>query len=744
MNIRPFSSESFPIAESSSNFDNQNVDGKKYIAQPGIDSYSAETRSLAERSAIQTKKITPLELRELILRQIFSNDVHYQVKGNLSFDNCTLTALPENLSVEGNLSLEGCTGLTALPGNLSAGGYLSLDNCTCLTTLSENLSVEGNLSLEGCTGLTALPGNLAAGGCLSLVGCTGLRALPENFSVGGSLYLTSCTGLTALPENLSVEDLFLDGCTGLTALPESLTVTGRLSLDGCTGLTVLPENLTVKEDLSLEGCTGLTALPENLSVRGDLFLNDCTSLTVLPENLSVGGRLSLFRCTGLTTLPEKNLSVGGYLSLGGCTSLTALPENLSVGGYLNLDGCTSLTALPENLSVGGGLSLAGCTGLRALPENLSLGSYLLLNDCTGLTALPDWITTMGLDSAGYTRHVYLENTGLSDTLIDRLRTATTPGMRFYFSRSAGQPEQQFANLEQGFAFWRALASSDAKMPELALRRDLAADLVCYLGRLTSTADYQNQASRPVLGQRVMALISFLAGNDRVREDALRYISEALCSCDDRIILALDDLETLQLLTSAQSLALEKRDPCELRALGLQMMRLEKLKKFASNHMKTLGWVDQVEVELAFQIGVRQQLKLPGLTQHMLFRGCAHVSEQDIANAVEQVNTHCCEAGLEAWLAQWEPWQKFLRLQAVPSFDQLPSTTVARIDNCHICAEKTDRMVELGNTHLDYDSLVRAYLENGNNPLTNSPMDWSGVVRLLEEGPLRKKRRMIMQ
>ena len=101
MITRPFSSESSPIAESSSNFDNKNVDGKKYIAQHGANSYSAETKSLAERSAIQTKKITQFELRELILQQIFSNDVHYQVEDNLSLDGCTdLTALPKNLSVK--------------------------------------------------------------------------------------------------------------------------------------------------------------------------------------------------------------------------------------------------------------------------------------------------------------------------------------------------------------------------------------------------------------------------------------------------------------------------------------------------------------------------------------------------------------------------------------------------------------------------------------------------------------------
>ena len=596
-------------AEPSSKSDNNNGDGKNHIPQSGTPSYPSETKSLGDRSAIQTNKITSIVLRELISEKKFSNDVRYQV--------------------EDYLYLSDCTGLTALPENLSVGGLLYLD------------------------------------------GCTGLTALPENLSVGGNLYL--------------------DGCTGLTALPENLSVGGNLYLNGCTGLTALPENLSVGDGLSLDGCTGLTALPENLSVEG-------------------------------------------YLSLVGCTALTALPENLSVGGYFFLDGCTGLTALPENLSVGGFLSLNGCTGLTALPENLSVGGSLFLNGCTGLTALPNWITTMGLTSQGSIRYVYLENSGLSDALIDRMRTIRTPDMQFHFSRSAGQPEQQFSNLEQGFAFWRRLASSNSEIPELDLRHDQADDLVCYLGRLTGTADYKNQTSRPVLAQRVMAVMSLLAGNDRVRETALRHIHDALSSCDDRIILALDDLETLQLLTSAETLAFENRDPGELKALGLQMMRLDAVKRFARDHMKTLSWVDAIEVELAFQIGVRQQLDLPGSTQHMIFRGCANVSDQDIANAVQHVNTHCSEAQLEVYLAQWAPWQKFQRLLAAPSFDQLASATVASIDDCFYCGEKTNKMVMLSDIHLDYDALVKAYLENGKNPFTNTPMDWSSVVRLIEEAP----------
>ena len=507
-------------------------------------------------------------------------------------------------------------------------------------------------------------------------------------------------------------------------------VEGHLSLKGCTGLMALPENLYVGGDFYLPGCTGLTTLPENLSVGGDFYLPGCTGLTTLPENLSVRGSLALRDCTGLTSLPE-NLSVGGDLYFIRCTGLTALPENLSVGRDICLPGCTGLTTLPETLSVGGGLYLDRCTSLTALPENLSVGYHLSLRYCTGLTALSNGIARLGSTSRGYTRDVFLENTGLSDALIDRLRTAEAPGMRFYFSRNAGLPEQQFLNMEQALAFWRNLAPSSTETPALSLRSDQAADLIRFLGRLTGTADYQNQASRSVLAQRVIDVMALLAGDVRVRNDALVRIHHAISTCDDRVILALDDLETLQLLISAETMAVSNSDPSELRALGLKMMRLDEVKRIARDHMKTLNWVDDIEVELAFQMGVRKHLDLPGSTQNMIFRHCAQVSEQDIAKAVEQVKKNCSEAHLNVYLDRWAPWQKYQRHQAIPTFDQLKSKTVACINDCTICGEKTNSMVALGNCHLDYDALRKAYLENGKNPLTNTPMDWSTVVRLRE-------------
>jgi len=66
-------------AEPSSKSDNNNGDGKNHIPQSGTPSYPSETKSLGDRSAIQTNKITSIELRKLILE----TDIHHLIR-NLS------------------------------------------------------------------------------------------------------------------------------------------------------------------------------------------------------------------------------------------------------------------------------------------------------------------------------------------------------------------------------------------------------------------------------------------------------------------------------------------------------------------------------------------------------------------------------------------------------------------------------------------------------------------------------------
>ena len=93
-----------------------------------------------------------------------------------------------------------------------------------------------------------------------------------------------------------------------------------------------------------------------------------------------------------------------------------------------------LAANPTHgLHVNGDLDLSFCRNLTGLPEGLSVGGYLNLTDCTGLTSLPADILTWGALPDGSTRHIYLDETGISQEIITRIQNANPPGMQFHFS-----------------------------------------------------------------------------------------------------------------------------------------------------------------------------------------------------------------------------------------------------------------------------------------------------------------------
>ena len=79
-----------------------------------------------------------------------------------------------------------------IPKNTTVEGYLSLIGCTSLTALPEGLCVKRYLDLEGCTSLTALPEGLRVEGNLNLIGCTSLKSLTGIESVGRTLYVDEC------------------------------------------------------------------------------------------------------------------------------------------------------------------------------------------------------------------------------------------------------------------------------------------------------------------------------------------------------------------------------------------------------------------------------------------------------------------------------------------------------------------------------------------------------------------------
>ena len=465
-------------------------------------------------------------------------------------------------------------------------------------------------------------------------------------------------------------------------------------------------------------------------IKDDLFLNKDYTLPDFTGNLYVNGSFMLAQCPQLSDVLGNIVVARNFIAMS-CQSLTNISGKITAGKYIQFARCHNLRGLSGNFSSGDNLYFMDCPCLRSLPGTISPGGNVFIHDCTALTALPDWITTLGPTLSGSVREVSLSDSGLSDRLIERLHNVEAPGMRFLVPRPSAQPQQLFDNFPVAFDFWRKLAASDAATPALLLSPYQSRELVIFLEKLTATADYNNLISRPALAQRVIHTLLSVLGNEQIQTNALTLIHDAISSCGDRVILALDDLETLELQARAAELAVNHNDPSELIALGQKMMLVEKVKHIAQTHADSLQWVDEVEVVLAYQIELRKHLELPGATERMLYRPCAQVSDENINEALVQLHRSCNERELADFLKVWAPWQIYQRHLAIPRFDQLPLQSVDRIRECPIDGEIKAEMVMLNNTHMTYQALCRSYRSNGNNPLTNSPLDWSAVVRLAE-------------
>ena len=172
---------------------------------------------------------------------------------------------PAGLQVDGKLDLAGKSKLRQLPAGLTC--YELDASRTSLVSLPDDLSVECVLELEGCRRLQSLPANLKVG-TLNVANCTNLEALPERLDVW-FLNVSGCTKLTQFPQRADIArgSLNVNGCRSLDVLPDYLTELATLDIGNCPQLTALPPRLHVSSWIEIAG-SGLTSLPPHLKDAG--------------------------------------------------------------------------------------------------------------------------------------------------------------------------------------------------------------------------------------------------------------------------------------------------------------------------------------------------------------------------------------------------------------------------------------------------------------------------------------------
>lgn len=168
---------------------------------------------------------------------------------------------PAGLQVSGKLDLAGKSKLRELPAGLTC--YELNASRTALESLPDDLSVECVLELEGCQRLQSLPANLKVG-TLNVANCTSLERLPERLDVW-FLNVSGCTKLAHFPRRASIArgSLNVNGCRSLAALPDYLTDLATLDIGNCPQLTQLPARLQISSWIEIAD-SGLTSLPAHL------------------------------------------------------------------------------------------------------------------------------------------------------------------------------------------------------------------------------------------------------------------------------------------------------------------------------------------------------------------------------------------------------------------------------------------------------------------------------------------------
>ena len=256
---------------------------------------SKEERIQARRKAINNaiRKYTNGGKGDLNLRNADTinklPDSIKRITGNLDISKSTISQLPENMVIEGSLTMESMKNFT-LPKGLVIKQGLNAENCTNLT-FPDDIRISGDLNLNLCT----------------------FSRIPDSITELNNLYITS-TPTTYIHSNLTIKENFKLGPEAVI-LPEGFKVGGDMLVFKGDKIS-FPKNLWVGRDLVVGS---KKSLPENLYVGRNLRIEYDIQFLYLPDNITVGNNLDL-SYNYLNELPE-NLNVRGNLILKQCTIL---------------------------------------------------------------------------------------------------------------------------------------------------------------------------------------------------------------------------------------------------------------------------------------------------------------------------------------------------------------------------------------------------------------------------------------
>lgn len=398
------------------------------------------------------------------------------------------------------------------------------------------------------------------------------------------------------------------------------------------------------------------------------------SLTTLTAPILAGVRRLNVDNNQLASLPEHLPATLQELDASGnrLTYLPRLPAGLQL---LNVE-YNQLTELPEPLPAGLEWFSASHNRLTNLPETVPHQLLWLGASNNQLTSVPETLLTrLSRESS-----VNLENNPLADWVQVGLATAMRArhyaGPQIFISTMSGALEVAARSLQEVAAEWLEGEPTVVAAWQHFAHEPGAADYAHFLDRLRGTVNYHHETFR----QAVAEDLRQAAVRPRLREQYFELASGANASCEDRITLVWNGMQTARLNADVEDGVYDGRVG-ELLQNGRVMFRLEALDGIARERVNSLrradpgADVDEIEVYLAYQTQLRDALELRHIAPDMRFMNVSHVTEEDVARAEASVRDQEAAEFTDYLAARWQPWESAVRRIAPQVYTEMQERLV---------------------------------------------------------------------
>ena len=321
-----------------------------------------------------------------------------------------------------------------------------------------------------------------------------------------------------------------------------------------------------------------------------------------------------------------------------------------------------LSSIPEQIGELEKLEILSLNNnqLAWIPEQIGLLQklrHLYLQGNFTLQGLPNEIVHLNP-----TCEVDVANTGLSERVRSSLQEiCNAPGYRgptIFYSMAQPRYDGELTPLPDLIKELYVILEEEPKEFSGLEKLDIAQkkSLQSWLSRLSDTADYKRKGQfQKDFVKKIVTYLKKANEDAKFREVFLNIISGAADTCGDRVALSILHLGVDFHLRQIDQIS-ELKD-----FLIKTVWPLDMLENIARSKVKTLKFVDQIEVFLGYPIMLKEKLGLDVAVEEMLYFRCSSLKESDLAIAAEFVIQQQNEdSAVCAYLASRSDWIDALR------------------------------------------------------------------------------------